>query len=84
MESIVISVSEAAELLGVSDDLVYELTQRGELPCVRFGRRKVIPRRAIELVVEAALANFDAERTVAGVVRKNLASPIEGDSSPAA
>jgi excisionase family DNA binding protein len=68
MDSIVVSVSEAAKLLGVSDDLVYELTARGDLPCVRFGRRKVIPRRAIELVVEAALAHFDATRAVSVVV----------------
>jgi excisionase family DNA binding protein len=60
-DRLVLSVAEAAEALGVSDDLVYELTQRGELPCLRFGRRKVIPRRAIELLVEAAVADFDLD-----------------------
>ncbi len=58
-DRLVLSVAEAAEALGVSDDLVYELTERGELPCLRFGRRKVIPRRAIELLVESAIADFD-------------------------
>lgn len=63
-DSLVLSVAEAAAALGVSDDLVYELTERGELPCLRFGRRKVIPRRAIELLVESAIADFDATAVV--------------------
>ena len=44
VERLVLSIAEAAEALGVSDDLVYELTERGDLPCLRLGRRKVIPR----------------------------------------
>ncbi len=63
-DSLVLSVGEAAAALGVSDDLVYELTERGELPCLRFGRRKVIPRRAIELLVESAIADFDPTAVV--------------------
>ncbi|HUR18928.1 MAG TPA: helix-turn-helix domain-containing protein [Acidimicrobiales bacterium] len=59
IERLVLSIAEAAEALGVSDDLVYELTERGDLPCLRLGRRKVIPRRAIQLVVDAALVDFD-------------------------
>ncbi|MGH9166059.1 MAG: helix-turn-helix domain-containing protein [Acidimicrobiales bacterium] len=54
-----VSVAEAAEALGLSDDLVYELTERGDLPCLRFGRRKVIPWRAIELLVESAVVDFN-------------------------
>jgi len=53
------SVATAAQTLGVSDDTVYELVQRGELPSLRIGRRRVIPRRAVELVVEHLLADFD-------------------------
>jgi excisionase family DNA binding protein len=58
-DTLVLSVSEAAQALGVSDDLVYSLTERGDLPCLRFGRRKVIPRRAIELLIEKAMDGFD-------------------------
>ncbi len=58
-DRLVLSVTEAAEALGISDDLVYELLQRGELPCLHFGRRKVIPRQAIDLVVGQALSDFD-------------------------
>ena len=48
---LVLSIAEAAEVLGVSDDLIYELTARGELPCLRLGRRKVIPTIAIQAVI---------------------------------
>lgn len=58
-ERLVLSVSEAAKALGISDDLVYELLERRELPFLRFGRRKVIPRRAIELIIEAVMDEFD-------------------------
>lgn len=58
-ERLVLSVAEAAEVLHVSDDLVYELTERGELPCLRLGRRKVIPRKAVEQLVEFATDGFD-------------------------
>jgi excisionase family DNA binding protein len=55
MDKLIVSVAEAAEMLGVSDDLVYELTARGDLPCLRLGRRKVIPRQAIESLVAQAV-----------------------------
>lgn len=36
----VISIQEAAELIGVSDDLCYDLARRGELPgAIQLGRR---------------------------------------------
>ena len=60
-DRLVLSVAEAAEALGVSDDLVYELTERGDPPCLRFGRRKVIPRQAIELLMESAVADYDTD-----------------------
>lgn len=56
---LVLSVTEAAEALGISDDLVYELIARGQLPYLHFGRRKVIPCQAIDLIISHALANFD-------------------------
>jgi excisionase family DNA binding protein len=54
-----VTVAEAAALLRVSDDVVYELVRRGELPGLRIGRRRVIPLRALELLIEEALAGFD-------------------------
>ena len=55
---LVLSIAEAAEVLGVSDDLIYELTARGELPCLRLGRRKVIPTVAIQAVIDGSLEGF--------------------------
>jgi len=43
-----LSVTEAAELLGISRALAYELVARGELPSLQLGRRLVVPWRAIE------------------------------------
>ncbi len=60
MDSLIVSVPEAAELLGVSDDLVYELTERGNLPCIRLGRRKLIPRQAIDALVEQSIIGLDS------------------------
>jgi excisionase family DNA binding protein len=47
-------VEEAAAVLGISRALAYELVARGELPCLRLGRRIVVPRRALLALVEAA------------------------------
>jgi excisionase family DNA binding protein len=44
---LVLSVAEAAELLGISRALAYELAARGELPTLRLGRRIVVPRVAL-------------------------------------
>lgn len=59
MEKLVLTVQETAEALGVSDDLVYELTAQGVLPCLHLGRRRVIPRRAVDLLIEACVGTFD-------------------------
>ena len=50
-----LSVPEAAELLGISRALGYELVARGELPSLRLGRRVVVPvARLAELVAAAS------------------------------
>ena len=59
VERLGLSVAEAAAALGVSEDLIYELIARGDLPCLHLRRRKVIPLRAIQLVLDAALERFD-------------------------
>ena len=47
-----ISVPEAAEMLGISRNFAYELAKRGELPIMQFGKRKLIPRAALEKMLE--------------------------------
>jgi len=41
--SLVLSVREAAALLGISKDLAYELVRTGEIPALKLGRRVVVP-----------------------------------------
>ena len=48
------TVAEAAELLRVSHWLVREACRRGEIRCVRLGKRIIIPGAAIAEFLEAA------------------------------
>ncbi|MBM3155278.1 MAG: helix-turn-helix domain-containing protein [Chloroflexi bacterium] len=43
-----LSVPEAARLLGISRGLGYELAQTGKLPIIRFGRRLLVPKAALD------------------------------------
>jgi excisionase family DNA binding protein len=51
---LVVSVTEAAELLGISRGLAYELARAGQLPSLRLGRRLVVPRAALSAWLERA------------------------------
>ena len=50
-DQLFLTVGEAAKLLRLSRAFTYELVARGDLPSVRFGRRIVVPRSAIERMV---------------------------------
>jgi excisionase family DNA binding protein len=52
-ESLTLTVSEAATLLGISRALAYELVARGEIPSLRLGRRVVVPRGALVSMIES-------------------------------
>jgi len=45
------TVTEAAELLGISRSSAYECVRRGEIPSLTLGRRVVVPRRALEALL---------------------------------
>jgi len=51
-KSLVFSVSEAAELLGISRPTAYTLVNTGQIPCIRYGRRLLIPRVALMKMLE--------------------------------
>ena len=51
---LVLSVGDAARLLGISRAHAYELVARDELAHIRLGRRVVVPRRAIDQLIEDA------------------------------
>lgn len=46
------SVPETAKLLGISRALAYELVARNQLPAIRLGRRLLVPRHAIETLLQ--------------------------------
>jgi len=51
-ERLCLSVPEAAKILGISRGLAYEMARIGKLPTIRFGKRLVVPRRALERMLE--------------------------------
>ena len=51
-ERLTITVDQAAELLGISRSLAYDMARTGKLPALRFGKRFVIPRKAIENLMQ--------------------------------
>lgn len=61
---LVYSVSEAAELLGISRAFAYELVARGELPVIRLGRRRLVPKVALLALTgsPASVASIRPER----------------------
>ncbi len=51
-DRLVYTVAEAGELLGISRAFAYELVARGELPVIRLGRRRLVPKIALVALVE--------------------------------
>ena len=50
-DRLVLTIAEAAQVLGISRAFAYELCARGELPVIRLGRRRLVPRRALLAVL---------------------------------
>ena len=74
---LVLSVEEARKLLGLSRGLMYEAVRSGQLPSVRIGRRILIPRAALERLLEQA-----ATRDAHGV--RVVSSSTGSDETPQA
>ncbi|WP_239348322.1 helix-turn-helix domain-containing protein [Frankia sp. Cj5] len=52
MHTLLLTATEAADLLGVSRATVYELLNAGQLESVRIGRSRRIPRAALVAYVD--------------------------------
>jgi excisionase family DNA binding protein len=50
-ERLVYTVVEAGEMLGISRAFAYELVARGELPVIRLGRRRLVPKAGLLALV---------------------------------
>lgn len=48
------SVEEARRLLGLSRGLMYEAVRTGQIPSLRIGRRILIPRAALEQLLNGS------------------------------
>ncbi len=53
-ERLAYTVEEAARLLGISRTSAYLAAQRGELPSVLIGRRRLVPREALDRFLAAS------------------------------
>ena len=53
-EKLTITVEQAGEILGISRALAYQMVHTGKLPALRFGKRFVVPRKAVENMLEKA------------------------------
>jgi len=51
-EKLTLTVNEASRVLGISRGLAYSMVKTGEIPSVRFGKRVLVPRRALERLLE--------------------------------
>lgn len=51
-ESLVYSVPEVGKMLGLSRSSVYEAVRTGQIPSITIGRRILIPRAALERLLE--------------------------------
>lgn len=54
-----LTVEEAAALLGISRAFAYEAVRRGEIPSIRIGRRVLVPRVALDRLVNGPAAGSE-------------------------
>ena len=47
-------------MLGVSRAFAYELVSRGDIPALRLGRRLIVPRKAIDAMLDATADSWAA------------------------
>lgn len=59
-DRLTLTVEEAARLLGISRALGYELVAEGEVPSIRLGRRIVVPRRALDTLLDTTTTEASA------------------------
>lgn len=51
-ERLTITVEEAGRMLGISRGLAYQMARENKLPTIRFGRRLVVPKWAIQHLLQ--------------------------------
>ena len=51
-DKLTLSIEEAAKVLGIGRNLCYDRVKTGEIPVIKIGRRLLVPRRALEKLLE--------------------------------
>jgi len=51
-ERLTLTVEETAKILGIGRQLAYDRIKTGEIPVIKVGRRLLVPRRALEKLLE--------------------------------
>ena len=51
------SVGEAAQLLGIGRNQAYEAASRGEIPTIRIGKRILVPKAALQRLLDGELSD---------------------------
>jgi excisionase family DNA binding protein len=51
-KKLTITVEEAGRLLGISRGLAYQMAREGKIPAIRFGKRLVVPKWAINHLLQ--------------------------------
>ena len=52
-KKLTLTVDETAKCLGIGRNLAYEAIARGEIPVVKVGKRLLVPKAALELLLAA-------------------------------
>ena len=52
-DKLTLTVEETAAVLGISRGLAYEMVKTGRIPSVRFGKRVLVPRQALERLLDS-------------------------------
>jgi excisionase family DNA binding protein len=52
-----LTIEEAGEILGLSRCSAYTAAEKGEIPNIRVGRRRIVPRAALERMLAGGTAD---------------------------
>lgn len=65
VEPRLLTLAAAAKVLNVSEDTLRDLLNAGEIADIRYGRRRLVPTKAIDEYVDRQLAAWHAQRAAA-------------------
>lgn len=51
-ERLTLSIAETSKLLGIGKQLCYDRVKAGEIPVIKIGRRLLVPRQALEKMLQ--------------------------------